>query len=136
MSDEIWRPIHGMESLYSVSDHGYVRRDAPGKGAKAGRVLKATIDGRGYRMVDLFAPAGRVKKKVHSLVAEHFIGARLEGTDIRHLDGDKAEQRRGHPCIRVAQREQPRPSDARHPSGGQQDALQAWSRVHPGQHPH
>lgn len=40
-------------------------------------------------LVDLFTPAGRVKKKVHSLVAEHFVGARPEGTDIRHLDGDK-----------------------------------------------
>ncbi len=85
---EEWRPAVGFQGVYSVSTLGNVRRDVGGKGARKGHILKATIDGRGYRMVDLFVDGIRTKKKVHVLVAETFIGERPEGYETRHLDGN------------------------------------------------
>jgi len=73
---------------YSVSNLGRVRRDVPGPGTQAGRILNPPIDGP-YRRVAL-RHNGRTRfKRVHSLVAEHFIGPRPEGAHVNHVDGDK-----------------------------------------------
>lgn len=90
-SDEIWLPAAGFEEFYWVSSKGNVRREATGRGARVGRILKATIDGRGYRMVDLFSGAAgtRQKRKVHILVAATFLGPRPADLEVRHLDGNR-----------------------------------------------
>lgn len=84
---ENWRPVVGFEALYEVSDQGRVRSRRR-KGSRGG-VLAATIDSGGYRLVGLYQNGGRAAaRRVHTLVAEAFIGALPEGQEVRHLDGD------------------------------------------------
>lgn len=54
-----------------------------------GRELAASVAGNGYPMI-------KVRNKtwyVHALVMETFVGPRPEGSEIRHLDGDRCNNR-------------------------------------------
>lgn len=92
MSEEQWRRIPG-NSRYEVSDHGrvrsYVRREP--------RVLRpATANQIGHRRVylgrdDADRP-GRCEW-VHRLVLAAFVGPCPSGQEVRHLDGDPANNK-------------------------------------------
>ena len=84
MSREEWRPI--ADGRYSVSNLGRVRRDAPGRGARVGRILKPYSGQRWYLDVNL----GYTHHHVHRLVAEAFLGPCPPGHEVNHKDGDKA----------------------------------------------
>lgn len=71
---EIWRPV--TDFPYEVSSWGRVRRVTGGQGAVAGRILKASIDHKGYHRVYLCLNGTEFTKKVHSLVCEAFRGPR------------------------------------------------------------
>jgi hypothetical protein len=83
MKTEEWRSIDN--GRYSVSNLGRVRRDAPGKGARVGRVLKRYSGHQEYWEVNL----GYAHHYVHRLVAEAFLGACPPGKEVNHMDGDK-----------------------------------------------
>jgi hypothetical protein len=85
----IWRPVAGYEGVYSVSDRGLVRRDAPGKGARPGKLLRLARHTYGYHRVTLVVNGIQRKYFVHHLVAEAFIGLRPDGACIHHRDNDK-----------------------------------------------
>jgi hypothetical protein len=96
---EEWRPVVGFPD-YMVSDQGRVlsyRRKTP-------RLMALSPGKVGYPLVKLFAgPANRsadVKAIwVHQLVAAAFHGPRPEGMEeIRHLDGDKLNNRANNLC--------------------------------------
>ena len=85
---ETWKPVRGYESLYEVSSQGEVRRVKGGQGARPGRLLQPLSDGR-YLKVHL-SKNNRIKQVyVHYLVAEAFLGARPDGMQINHRDGNK-----------------------------------------------
>ena len=83
---EEWRRIPGFPD-YSVSTTGRVfsfRRETP-------RELAGSCNQRGYRMVQMRATDGSITlRTVHRLVALAFLGPPPDGMQIRHLDGDKA----------------------------------------------
>lgn len=86
---EVWKPVSGYENVYSVSNFGNVRRELPARGAKAGKLIRLQKSGVGYLNANL-SFLGIVKtNKVHSLVAEAFIGPRPVGFEVNHLDGVK-----------------------------------------------
>lgn len=87
---EAWRPVVGYEGVYSVSSLGRVRRDAGGRGARAGYVLRSTLMKTGYLRVGLVRDGKQETRTVHSLVADAFLGPRLPGMTVNHRDGDKA----------------------------------------------
>lgn len=89
MQEMIWRAVAGYEGVYSVSDKGLVRRDAPGKGARPGKLLRLVRHTYGYPRVTLVANGIQRKYFVHHLVAEAFIGLRPHGACIHHRDNDK-----------------------------------------------
>lgn len=109
MSEEEWRPVVSWEGVYQVSSQGQVRRVAgyptfqgrPRRHSRTGlmtgqpveRVLKPMLkDGR--PTVCLVQGMGTEKWiSVHTLVAEAFLGARPEGQTVKHLNGDKADNR-------------------------------------------
>ena len=90
-SPEEWRPVVGLGGWYDVSSHGNVRswhlnkwgrRDTP-------KPLAQAIHKDGRRQVFLRLPGEKgVNRKVHTLVAEAFIGPRPTGLDVCHDDGD------------------------------------------------
>lgn len=86
---ELWRPIVGWESLYSVSSHGRVMRTGKGGAARPGTVRKMHPDGCGYLRVALTSNYNSETKKVHRLVAEAFIGPIPDLYTINHKDGNK-----------------------------------------------
>src|SRR3972149_1183071 len=86
---EVWSPISGYEGWYSVSSLGRIRRDAPYRNTFAGRILCQSMV-RGYPQVKLSRDNTVVQKKIHSLVAEAFLGIRPDGAEVNHRDANKA----------------------------------------------
>lgn len=83
-----WRPVHGFERDYEISDEGSVRRSTPGRGARAGHVLKPHTTRTGYRQVALRRDGQTFSKLICQLVCETFHGPRPLGLEVRHLDGN------------------------------------------------
>ena len=94
---EQWKPVNGYEGIYEVSSHGRVRSldrtvtysDGRVRRFK-GKVLRATLNPDGYPFVNLCTQGKKEKRYVHSLVTESFIGARPEGMEVCHNDGNPA----------------------------------------------
>jgi hypothetical protein len=84
VTDEELRPVVGW-SDYFVSDRGRVLSVKRGKS----RLLNPRLV-RGYPTVYLRHYESRRTDAVHRLMAEAFIGPRPPGAEIRHLDGDRA----------------------------------------------
>lgn len=89
---EVWLPIPGHDG-YEASSEGRVRSIARVIETRNGQsrrlpgcVIRGTCASGGYRMVALGAG---VKRYVHHLVAEAFIGPRPDGYEICHNDGDR-----------------------------------------------
>ena len=84
---EVWTPVVGYEGLYEISDSRRVRsvdRIVRHGHRRRGRVLKQTIDPCGYMTVSLSKANHKRTKRVHSLVAEAFIGPRPYGMEVLH----------------------------------------------------
>lgn len=90
---EQWRPIAGYEGLYEVSDQGQVRRSAPGKGTRVGKVLCPQRHPRGYRMVALSCQGKQRYYLIHRLVSEAFLGPIPDDREVNHRNGHKADNR-------------------------------------------
>jgi hypothetical protein len=98
---EEWRPIVGYDGRYEVSNLGRLRTwlGLPGKGCQNIRAafpkLKAHESHRcGYRQASLYSGHQKSRQHyIHRLVAESFIGPTPEGCEVRHLDGDKKNNR-------------------------------------------
>jgi len=88
--DEAWKPVVGYESDYSISNHGRVKRTVPhGPNKKSGGFMCQVIGKRGYPVVQLWSNKSRAIRTVHQLVAEAFIGPRVVGMEVDHVDGNK-----------------------------------------------
>lgn len=87
---EEWRPVVGAEGRYEVSDEGRIRSLL----GRTPRLLKLTEGSNGYQTVNVYgASQPRRLRSVHQLVAEAFIGPHPPDTDVRHLNGIKADCR-------------------------------------------
>lgn len=101
---ERWKPVKGYEGIYEVSDHGRVRsvdrtvNYSDGRVHRyKGKVLSAGLSKRGgYPLVSLYTQGKNQSHYVHSLVAETFIGPRLEGTEVCHSDGNPTNNHVGN----------------------------------------
>lgn len=83
-----FKPITGLEGLYSISDAGEVRND------RTGLILKQRVgSSRGtsaYADIQLGPKGGpKTTRRVHVLVAEAFLPPRPKGQEPNHKDGDK-----------------------------------------------
>jgi hypothetical protein len=76
--EEEYRKIKGYEN-YSVSNYGNIRNDVTGK------ILKASLNGQGYKRVRLNGKT----IKVHRLVSEAFIPNANNKKYIDHIDNDR-----------------------------------------------
>lgn len=98
---EEWRPVVGYEDSYEVSDHGRVRSlDRTldlfiyGKWTKRrykGRILRPFKgDAYGHQVVSFGA---RDRHYIHTIVLTTFVGARPDGAEACHNDGDPHNNR-------------------------------------------
>ena len=86
-----WKPVPGLETLYEVSNDGYVRRTAPACGATVGYILKNNRSQKGYIRVRLSQGGRSWLATVHVLVAEAFLPPRPPGMQCNHKNGNKTE---------------------------------------------
>lgn len=92
---ERWRQIPGYEGFYEVSDLGRVRSldRTTARGRRvAGRNLSLIACASGYRQVGLH-DGRQVTFHVHRLVMAAFSPAPAAGLEVRHLNGDRADNR-------------------------------------------
>ena len=139
---ETWRDIPSWEGAYQVSDCGRVRsldRTVPGSKPEQttrvmrGKILAASVRKNGYRMVELSAPGGVLKRAyVHHLVLLAFVGPRPEWCEeIRHLNGIKIDCRLANleygTCRENAEDRKKHGQTAKVPSGHNN----CWSKLSP-----
>lgn len=90
MDDERWLPVPGYEGFYDVSSLGRVR-SLPRTKTKGG-ILKPGRKGIGYQLVVLSrGQLPQVSTSVHVIVAAAFLGPCPPGMEVRHKNGDPAD---------------------------------------------
>ena len=93
---EIWKDIPEFEGLYQASNLGRVksleRIDARGHRVKE-KILKPTINHKGYYKVPLCKNSKVKKCSVHRLVYEAFNGQIPEGLQVNHINEIKTDNR-------------------------------------------
>jgi hypothetical protein len=87
---EIWKPVPNYEGIYEISNYGnfaVLKKD--------GRVLRKLNSATHYLSVSCKSLNGGIQKSlyIHRLVALVFIGKRPDGMVIRHLDGNRYNNR-------------------------------------------
>jgi hypothetical protein len=85
---EIWKAIPGFER-YEVSNIGNVRRASSGRGTRANRPIKPSMDKGGRLVFNASADQGRKQFKVHRAVMLAFVGECPQGKEVAHLDGNQ-----------------------------------------------
>jgi len=99
----IWKTINRFPD-YEISDEGDVKRTTGGRGAVKGKILKwHTHTSTGYPDVRFNVDGKQTAISVHRLVAKAFLGDRQDGMQIRHLDGNKLNNRVDNLCYGTAQ---------------------------------
>jgi hypothetical protein len=96
--NENWASVKGFEGVYEVSTHGRLRRLSqasarikrihPGRNYLP-RLLTAVIN-NGYGYFTLVAHGKRIRRGIHALVLETFVGPRPQGLYACHRDGNKS----------------------------------------------
>lgn len=84
--EESWRQSNEMKN-YEVSSEGRI------KNSKTGRIMKTSINKRGYEQVCLSENGKQYTKRVHKLVAEAFHPGEHEGLEVTHLDKNRSNNR-------------------------------------------
>jgi len=83
-----WRRIP-FAPAYHVSEDGDVIRCKKSRGARVRHILKSWLDPKGYEMVHLRNNGRYIKKRIHAIVAEVFIGPCPDGHEVHHRDENK-----------------------------------------------
>jgi hypothetical protein len=82
--DEEFRVIKGFQN-YEISNFGNVKNN------KTGRILKPGINSHGYKNVTLYIDGKYFQKKIHKLVAEHFIVNPHNKNNVDHINNNKLD---------------------------------------------
>lgn len=90
LPNEIWKTITDCGGKYAVSNFARVKRQVPGFGTRAGRLIKQQVNRarRGYLTVGLPHGGRRLTRFVHRLVAFAFCEHPDPALDINHKDGN------------------------------------------------
>lgn len=94
VTSDRWRWVPGAEGFYKVSEDG-LAWSRPRRGT-AGGLMRLRPNPRGYLMVTLVMQGIIWQRCIHQLVMEAFDGPCPEGMEIRHLDGDPANNARSN----------------------------------------
>jgi len=86
---EQWKPIEGTDGKYEVSNLGHVRTNGKRPG-----LLTLTKQKSGYRYVMIQLSNGKpCNRRVHRLVAQHFLPNPDNMKEVNHKDGNKDNNR-------------------------------------------
>lgn len=87
-----WAWVPDYEGLYRASDQGDVWSE-PRATTRGGILKQATTKANGYRWVNPSKDGVQRPREVHKIVMEAFVGPCPEGQEVRHLDGNPANNR-------------------------------------------
>ena len=93
---EIWKDITGYEGLYQISNYGRIRTlERVVQFGNQQRIIKPQIrkqkvKANGYMFVQLSKDGKQKCFHIHRLVAYAFCDVFTEGTQVNHIDGDRA----------------------------------------------
>ena len=98
--EEIWKPVVGYEGIYEVSSLGRVKSCERTIIRSNGReinfpdkIMKPSINHKGYEIIDLRNKGNRQGGFVHRLVGKAFIDNPLNKEQINHKNGNKTDNR-------------------------------------------
>lgn len=83
--NEIWKPVIGYEKLYLISNYGNIQSICNNKS----KFLKPSLESKGYLKIRFFVNNKLISRKIHRLVAEHFLLNYDSSKQINHIDGNK-----------------------------------------------
>lgn len=84
MEQEQWKPIEGTDGKYEVSDCGRVRTNGQRPG-----LLTLTKQKSGYLYAMIVIDGKSCNRRVHRLVAQHYLPNPNNMLEVNHKDGDK-----------------------------------------------
>ena len=94
---EEWKDIKGYEGLYQISNNGnvrsldkYVNHSRKGKRLIKGKIMSATDNGKGYKIVGLKKEGKRRNHYIHRLVADAFIPNPDKKNCVNHIDYNRS----------------------------------------------
>lgn len=92
---ERWLPVVGSDNRYEVSDQGRVRSLYSKTGLRKEPLLMSNrASGNWYPKISICMGDGsKTMRNLHSLVSEAFLGPRPKGMEVRHLNGQKNDNR-------------------------------------------
>ncbi|WP_052253431.1 NUMOD4 domain-containing protein [Staphylococcus shinii] len=96
MNNETWKDIEGYEDLYTISDHGQIKRKSrelliDGVTRRLDeKVLKNFKGTLGYMHVNLYKNGKPKQFKIHRLMMTAFVDKPIDKNIINHIDGDKS----------------------------------------------
>ena len=99
MNKEIWGDIPNYEGLYQASNSGRIKsldkivNDNGGKLLVKGRILKPSIDDKGYLQIVLTKNGKRKSYKIHRLIALTFISNPNKLLEVNHKNEIKLDNR-------------------------------------------
>lgn len=81
---EVWKDVKGFEGLYKISNLGKI------KSLRYNKILSEKTSKGDYITATLFdGNGGKRNVRIHTLVAENFIGDIPKGYQVHHKDGNK-----------------------------------------------
>lgn len=83
---EEWRLIKGFEN-YLISSNAII------KNIKTGRIIKGSLNNKGYIRVDLCVNGKRIVRSMHRLMAETFLPNPDNKESVNHINGIKSDNR-------------------------------------------
>lgn len=92
-SHEKWKPVIGYEDLFRVSSLGRVMRILTRYGNPQSKILSGFVCTTGYPAIEVQTVPRHIRKYIHSLVMESFVGPRPDGFQVNHIDGCKTNNR-------------------------------------------
>lgn len=96
MSEEVWRDIKGYEGIYQVSNLGRVKslkRYSVNNTNTKDRILKPSLNRKGYLRISLSKNGIQSNKTIHRLVAQSFIPNPENKPQVNHIDEDKTNNK-------------------------------------------
>jgi hypothetical protein len=78
---------------YTVDTDGVVRSRLRWRGDPGPRIVTSYTNQKGYQFVRLHLLGVKTTRRVHQLVALAFMGPRPDRYEVRHLNGDKTDNR-------------------------------------------